>query len=81
MKDTGIGIAPEDLPKLFTRFGKLQRTSEMNSEGLGLGLEIVKKLCEIYGGEVCVFSQGIEQGSTFSFTMRLEPVVSDLDED
>ena len=38
--DTGVGIERADIPKLFTRFGKLQRTSEMNSEGLGLGLEI-----------------------------------------
>ena len=45
VKDTGIGITPEDIPKLFTRFGKLQRTSDMNSEGLGIGLEIVKQLC------------------------------------
>ena len=40
--DTGIGIAPDDIPKLFTRFGKLHRTAHMNSEGLGLGLTIVK---------------------------------------
>ena len=42
VKDTGSGIAKEDFPKLFTRFGKLQRTAMMNSEGLGLGLNMVK---------------------------------------
>ena len=42
VKDTGAGIAIEDFPKLFTRFGKLQRTAEMNNEGIGLGLTIVK---------------------------------------
>ena len=40
--DTGKGIAKEDLNKLFTRFGKLQRTAEMNHEGIGLGLNIAK---------------------------------------
>ena len=42
VEDSGAGIAKEDLPKLFTRFGKLQRTAAMNSDGVGLGLTIVK---------------------------------------
>ena len=42
VQDTGVGIDPSDLGKVFTRFGKLQRTAEMNSEGLGLGLTITK---------------------------------------
>ena len=41
VNDTGVGISAEDLPKLFTRFGKLHRTSQMNSDGIGLGLTIV----------------------------------------
>lgn len=44
--DSGVGIAPEDFPKLFTRFGKLHRTAKMNSEGIGLGLKIVKAIVE-----------------------------------
>ena len=42
VKDTGKGIAKEDLAKLFSRFGKLQRTADVNHEGIGLGLTIVK---------------------------------------
>ena len=42
VKDTGVGIAAEDMAKLFTRFGKLNRSAEMNHEGIGLGLTIVK---------------------------------------
>ena len=42
VQDTGAGIAQEDIPKLFNRFGKLHRTAEMNHEGIGLGLTIVK---------------------------------------
>lgn len=41
VKDTGVGIAPEEMPKLFTRFGKLLRTASINHEGIGLGLNIV----------------------------------------
>ena len=50
VKDTGSGIAAEDLPKLFTRFGKLQRTAQMNSDGIGLGLTIVQGIIESGGG-------------------------------
>ena len=42
IEDTGAGIAAEDLPKLFKQFGKLQRTAQMNNDGIGLGLTIVK---------------------------------------
>ena len=48
--DTGVGISTEDLPKLFTRFGKLHRSAEMNHEGIGLGLTIVKQIVESSGG-------------------------------
>ena len=40
--DTGVGIAAEEIDALFTRFGKLQRTADMNNEGIGLGLTIVE---------------------------------------
>ena len=40
--DTGVGISEADIPKLFNQFGKLHRTASMNSEGIGLGLSIVK---------------------------------------
>ena len=40
--DTGVGIKQSELPKLFTRFGKLMRTAELNNEGIGLGLTIVQ---------------------------------------
>ena len=76
MRDTGVGIAPEDIKKLFNRFGKLQRTAKMNSEGIGLGLTIVKQIVELGGGEIKVFSNGIGKGSTFSFTLpMIEAVV------
>ena len=44
VRDTGAGIAQDDVHKLFTRFGKLHRTAKMNHEGIGLGLTIVNQI-------------------------------------
>jgi len=72
VKDTGAGIAAEDLPKLFTRFGKLQRTAQMNSDGIGLGLTIVQGIIESGGGQIKVQSKGLGHGSTFSFSIKMK---------
>ena len=72
VKDTGVGIEEKDLQRLFTRFGKLQRTAAINSEGLGLGLTIVKQIVEMAKGQVWVTSRGVNLGSTFFFTMQLD---------
>ena len=74
VKDTGRGISPEDIPKLFTKFGKLQRTAEINSEGIGLGLTIVKQIVESSKGQVGIESAGHNQGTLFKFSMQLDPV-------
>ena len=52
VKDTGAGIALSDFPKLFTRWGKLHRTAEQNSEGLGLGLKIVEEIVKLNCGTI-----------------------------
>ena len=75
MKDTGQGIAKADMPLLFTRFGKLERTNSINKEGIGLGLNIVKQIVNSINGEVSVYSDGVGQGSTFSVTLMIEPVI------
>ena len=67
--DTGAGIAEEDFPKMFTRFGKLHRTAQQNHEGIGLGLTIVKQIVEASGGNICFHSDGPGLGSTFCFSM------------
>ena len=57
--DTGAGIAESDLPVLFSKFGKLQRTASMNDTGIGLGLTIVKQIVERSQGSVNATSPGI----------------------
>ena len=65
--DTGVGIPEAEIGKLFSRFGKLHRTAELNSEGIGLGLTIVKQIVEESKGVISVYSEGQDKGSTFSF--------------
>jgi signal transduction histidine kinase len=54
VKDTGIGIEQESISKLFKIFGKLKQSHSINSGGVGLGLNICKKLCEAMGGYITV---------------------------
>jgi signal transduction histidine kinase/DNA-binding response OmpR family regulator/HAMP domain-containing protein len=65
VSDTGIGIAEEDIKRLFTPFHQLESTMTKEHEGTGLGLVMVKRLVELHGGEVGVRSV-LGEGSTFS---------------
>jgi signal transduction histidine kinase len=64
-----MGIAKENLGKLFLNFGKLQDTLGCNKQGTGLGLSICKHIIEKMGGKVHVESDGIGTGTTFVITM------------
>jgi signal transduction histidine kinase len=69
--DTGIGIAPLDLPRIFERFYKVDQSRA--SIGSGLGLAVVKHTVEAHGGTVRAES-GPGAGSTFTITLPLKPV-------
>lgn len=64
--DTGKGISPEFLPYVFDRFRQADGTSSRHQGGLGLGLAIVRNLVELHGGSVQAYSEGENQGSTFT---------------
>ena len=66
VQDTGIGISEEDIGKLFRLFGKLERSAQVNTQGVGLGLVVCKKLANALGGDIHVKSK-LGEGSTFKF--------------
>ena len=70
--DTGIGIKPEDMDKLFEAFRQIDTGLTRRYEGTGLGLSICKKLVEMLGGEIWAESKGLGKGSTFTFTLPME---------
>jgi len=69
--DTGIGIPPEDIDKIFDRFFRGDDPAVQAISGTGLGLAIVSQLVQMHGGNLSVESAGRGMGSTFSFTMPI----------
>jgi two-component system sensor histidine kinase BaeS len=67
--DTGIGIAPEHLPHIFTRFYRVDRSRARSGGGSGIGLTIARLLAEAHGGTVRAESAGEGQGSTFTLSL------------
>lgn len=67
--DNGIGIEPEHLPHLFTRFYRVDKSRSRVGGGSGIGLTIARHLAEAHGGRIWASSRGLGEGSTFSFTL------------
>jgi len=71
IRDTGLGIPDQELPRLFERFYRVDKARSRAMGGTGLGLAIVKHLTRAQGGDVRVESQA-GRGSTFFFTLPTE---------
>jgi PAS domain S-box-containing protein len=69
VRDSGAGIGPDMLPRLFQTFAQADRTLDRSAGGLGLGLAIVKGLTELHGGTVRAESAGLGRGATFTVTI------------
>jgi PAS domain S-box-containing protein len=76
VKDTGIGIAADQLPRLFQMFSQVDGSLERSQGGLGIGLTLVKRLVEMHGGRVEARSEGVGKGA--EFVVRLPVVVGAL---
>lgn len=71
--DTGIGIEPHDAKNLFNKFVRGYGIAQINPDGSGLGLYVARRLTEAHGGKIWVESKGKGKGSTFQFTLPLNP--------
>jgi PAS domain S-box-containing protein len=65
VRDAGVGIAPDALPKIFDMFGQADGDGSRKSGGLGIGLSLVKRIAEMHGGSVAAHSAGVGRGSEF----------------
>jgi PAS domain S-box-containing protein len=74
--DTGIGIAPEDLPRIFELFNRVERSQDYAEGGLGVGLTLSRRLVEMHGGSVAAQSEGPGRGSEFVVCLPLAAVAA-----
>lgn len=70
VRDTGTGIPPGELPRLFERFHRVRNSRSRSHEGTGIGLALVQELVRLHGGVVDVESE-VGRGTTFTVTLRL----------
>jgi two-component system sensor histidine kinase VicK len=66
--DTGRGIAPEHMEKIFDKFVQVNQSADSTPGSVGLGLAIAKEIVEMYGGKIWVQSE-VEKGTPFSFRL------------
>ena len=70
LTDTGTGISPEELPHIFRRFWRSQKSRSQKYSGTGIGLTICRRLVELHGGEIFVESK-LGVGTTFKFFLPI----------
>ncbi len=73
VSDTGIGLANEDLDRVFGRFEQVDASASRRQEGTGLGLALTRSLVELHGGRIWAESDGVGRGATFRFVLPLSP--------
>jgi len=77
VKDSGVGIRPETMPRLFSMFSQIKSTTDRSEGGLGIGLALAKDLVKLHGGTIEVRSGGENQGSEFAVKLPLTVVLAD----
>jgi len=81
VSDTGMGIPPEQLSRIFDMFAQVDKSLERTDGGLGIGLTLVQSLVEMHGGTVEAFSEGLGKGSEFVVKLPLLPTAPELREE
>ncbi|RYH00386.1 MAG: PAS domain-containing hybrid sensor histidine kinase/response regulator [Alphaproteobacteria bacterium] len=69
VRDSGIGLAPAQIPFLFNRFQQADSSSTRQQNGLGLGLSLAQQVIELHGGHIQACSEGVGRGSTFTIEL------------
>jgi len=81
VRDTGIGLPAEELPRIFDRFYRVDKARSRAQGGAGLGLSIAQRIVQMHGGRIEAASDGPDKGTTFSVWLplapELKPVVAD----
>jgi signal transduction histidine kinase len=72
--DTGIGIHPNELDRIFNPFEQVETSKSRKFQGTGLGLSLTKSLVKLHGGRIWAESDGEGRGSTFSFILPITPI-------
>ena len=75
IQDTGEGISPEELERIFDRFYQVDSSQTRSQDGTGIGLALTKELVQLMGGEIIVESE-VQKGSTFTVTLQLDKAES-----
>ncbi|QEL16465.1 hybrid sensor histidine kinase/response regulator [Limnoglobus roseus] len=73
VKDTGVGIPPELIPRLFELFAQFNRSLHRSQGGLGIGLALVRRLVQMHGGSISAVSKGLGHGSEFTVKLPMLP--------
>lgn len=77
VRDSGVGVAPEFLPKMFDPFVQADQSARRRFGGLGLGLAIVKQIVSVHGGTVTATSEGENQGTTMTMEFPIPAVLEE----
>jgi signal transduction histidine kinase len=67
VKDSGIGINPNEIKLIFSKFYRTEEARSMDTEGMGIGLFVSKEIINRHKGKILADSEGVGKGSTFSF--------------
>jgi signal transduction histidine kinase/CheY-like chemotaxis protein len=71
VRDTGIGVPPETMPRIFEMFTQAERPAHRSAGGLGIGLTLVRRLVQMHGGTIMASSEGPGKGSEFTLTLPM----------
>jgi len=75
IKDTGVGIDPEEQEKMFKSFSRGKGGTELYTQGTGLGLYVAKNFVEMHNGSISVFSEGKNKGSLFTIKLPIQSIL------